>query len=296
MNGQMQRMIDDVRRMSDEKSEIMGIVAHDLKNPITSIQGVAEALLDYSGGDAMIHAFTSEILKTSQRMFALVKNLLDVNAIENGALMLSISGMDTRLYVEAAVEKHAHAAVLKDITFVSTIPDEEMIALADELALIQVLDNLLSNAVKYSPFGARVWVTVKRERAAASNSTLRDNGTRHSTALEQPCIHIVVCDEGPGLTEKDKERLFQKFARLSAQPTAGEHSTGLGLSIVKRLVELMRGNVWCESKYGAGAEFTVQLRCADEVFPTNGMQGSMQGGTQSGIFSKLTLTSGAEVI
>jgi PAS domain S-box-containing protein len=161
MNKQMQQMIDDVRRVNDEKSEIMGIVAHDLKNPITSIQGVAEALLDHIGrGDTMIHAFTSEILKTSQRMFALVKNLLDVNAIENGALLLSISTMDARLYVEAAVEKYKHSAAQKNITIISTMPESEAMILADELALIQVLDNLLSNAIKYSSYGARVWITV----------------------------------------------------------------------------------------------------------------------------------------
>ncbi len=71
----------------------------------------------------------------------------------------------------------------------------------------------------------------------------------------------MVQDRGPGLTEDDKKRLFQKFARLSAQPTGGEHSTGLGLSIVKRLVEKMRGQVWCESSTGEGATFIV-------AFPT----------------------------
>jgi signal transduction histidine kinase len=73
------------------------------------------------------------------------------------------------------------------------------------------------------------------------------------------CIRIEIQDEGPGLTEDDKANLFGKFARLSAQPTGGEHSTGLGLSIVKKMVEAMNGRVWCESVYGKGATFIVEL-------------------------------------
>jgi signal transduction histidine kinase len=75
-------------------------------------------------------------------------------------------------------------------------------------------------------------------------------------------VRVEVQDEGPGLTEDDKKKLFGKFARLSAQPTAGENSTGLGLSIVKKLVELQNGNVWCESTYGEGATFIVELPVA----------------------------------
>jgi signal transduction histidine kinase len=70
---------------------------------------------------------------------------------------------------------------------------------------------------------------------------------------------VEVQDEGPGLSDEDKKKLFGKFARLSARPTGGEHSTGLGLSIVKRLVEAMHGRVWCESELGKGATFIVEL-------------------------------------
>ena len=72
-------------------------------------------------------------------------------------------------------------------------------------------------------------------------------------------MRIAIRDEGPGLSNDDKAKLFGKFARLSAQPTGGEHSTGLGLSIVKQLAEVMKGKVWCESVLGEGATFFVQL-------------------------------------
>jgi signal transduction histidine kinase len=103
---------------------------------------------------------------------------------------------------------------------------------------MEIFDNLVSNAVKYSPQGRNIYVRVARQ---AEN------------------VLIAVQDEGPGLSEDDKAKLFGKFTRLSARPTAGEHSTGLGLSIVKRMVEAMNGKVWCESELGKGATFIVEL-------------------------------------
>ncbi|MBK9249385.1 MAG: sensor histidine kinase [Ignavibacteria bacterium] len=97
---------------------------------------------------------------------------------------------------------------------------------------------MLSNAVKYSPHGKNVYIAVSK-----SDSTCR----------------ISIKDEGPGISDQDKLKLFGKFQRLTAKPTGGEHSTGLGLSIVKKFVEMMRGRVWCESKLGEGAEFIVEL-------------------------------------
>ena len=102
----------------------------------------------------------------------------------------------------------------------------------------QVIENLVSNAVKYSPPGKAIRVHVHRDTALA---------------------RCEVQDEGPGLSESDKARLFGTFARLSALPTGGEQSTGLGLSIVKKLVESMKGRVWCESELGKGATFIIEF-------------------------------------
>ena len=113
------------------------------------------------------------------------------------------------------------------------------------MALSQVLDNLVSNAVKYSPPNKNIWVDIQETT---------EN------------VRIAIRDEGPGLSDDDKSKLFGKFARLSAQPTGGEHSTGLGLSIVKKMIEAMNGKVWCESELGHGATFFVEIsRTASEV-------------------------------
>jgi signal transduction histidine kinase len=101
-----------------------------------------------------------------------------------------------------------------------------------------VLDNLISNAIKYSTFGKKVYIRLLQT---------------------QQSVRCEIQDEGPGLSKKDHQKLFGKFARLSARPTGGEHSTGLGLFIVKKLVTAMDGQVWCESELGKGATFVIEF-------------------------------------
>ncbi len=117
-----------------------------------------------------------------------------------------------------------------------------MTVVADANVMLQVFENLLSNAIKYSPPGKSIFVRLRRAVTG---------------------IRCEVQDEGPGLNAEDQRKLFGKFARLSAKPTGGEHATGLGLSIVKRMVEAMDGKVSCESEPGHGATFIVEFPRAD---------------------------------
>ena len=112
------------------------------------------------------------------------------------------------------------------------------LAMIDPNITRQVLDNLISNAIKYSPPGKPVSVRLLQTESA---------------------VRCEIQDEGPGLSDTDQQKLFGKFARLTAQPTGGEHSTGLGLFIVKKLVTAMNGKVWCESELGKGATFVVEF-------------------------------------
>ena len=115
------------------------------------------------------------------------------------------------------------------------------VVVGDEERLWQVVDNLISNAIKYSPLGSTIIVRCHRNTSVA---------------------RLSVQDFGPGLTDEDKAKLFGHFQRLSAQPTAGENSSGVGLSIVKKIVELHKGRIWVESEYGKGATFIVELPVA----------------------------------
>ncbi len=227
-------------RLNQEKNEFLGIAAHDLKNPLSAIRGLAEEIqedydqmareeiLEYAG---MIH-------KASQKMFQLITNLLDVNAIEAGKMNITPHKVDVLPILREVARDYQGRAAAKDIRLEFEAEAESYPALADENTFQQVMDNLVSNAVKYSPMEKQIFVRVRQHQGR---------------------IRCEVQDQGPGLSHEDKEKLFGKFNRLSAKPTAGEHSTGLGLFIVKKLVEAMRAKVWCESEPGRGATFIVEL-------------------------------------
>jgi len=112
----------------------------------------------------------------------------------------------------------------------------------DQMRMAQAMDNLVNNAIKYSPFGGTVQVEL---------------GLRIVEGQDR--VHVEVRDQGPGLTPEDLVQAFGPFQRLSAQPTGGEYSTGLGLSIVKQMVELHDGWVWIESEPDQGAAFMVEI-------------------------------------
>jgi signal transduction histidine kinase len=224
--------------LNNEKNELMGIVAHDLKNPIGAIRSFAELIENktFTEGDAV--DASRQIVQTSNRMLELVKNLLDINRLESGNMNLNIVAIDIATILDAAMWQYLSQAEAKNIRLELSNEATHSVVLADEQALMQVLDNLVSNAVKYSPLGKNIYIRIK-----SSDKTVR----------------VEIQDEGEGISQEDMKKLFGKFARLSARPTGGEHSTGLGLSIVKKMVEVMNGHVWCESELGNGAMFIVEL-------------------------------------
>jgi signal transduction histidine kinase len=222
------------------------MAAHDLRTPITVIQLAVGLMLDYSAplADAERTPFLQDIKRQSDHMLALLNDLLDVTEIEAGQLSLTRQPIDLADFLQDATAWHRKLAAPKgtQITLEDVPPGS---AQADALRLRQVIDNLISNAVKYSPPGSRVWVRAER--------TL--TGWR---------IHVK--DQGPGITLKDRRKLFQDFARLSAKPTGGEKSTGLGLAITRRVVETHGGQIGVDSEPGEGADFWFTL--PDEI-PTD---------------------------
>jgi PAS domain S-box-containing protein len=251
MNQSLEQRVDErteeLSRLNLELTEIMGIAAHDLKNPLAGILSSAEILERYyvHNTDNNIQRFIGNIILAGSNMLNIITNLLELNRIESGQMRLEMKPIAATLVADT-IEIHSDRASEKNITFHQRYPaDNELssiLILADEGAFRQVLDNLVSNAVKYSPHGSNIFVRV----------ALQDTDSQKNVRIE-------IEDEGPGISEEDKKKLFGKFARLSARPTGGEHSTGLGLSIVKKMVEAMNGKVWCESELGKGATFIVEL-------------------------------------
>ncbi|MCU0426887.1 MAG: ATP-binding protein [Candidatus Kapabacteria bacterium] len=267
LNTELQERNNELRLLSEERSELLGIVSHDLKNPIASIQGLAEML---SVGDDVLpieqrRQIISLILQNSSKMSSLVKNLLDVNAIEQGSIHAQLKELDASLIVGETLAHYQERAAQKEvrILFSNEAPIRVM---GDEQMLLQVMDNLVSNAVKYSQRGKAIHIyveeysPVQEERINPPSPLLARLGIREQVRFgKQPLGVIVVRDEGAGIPVDELPRLFGKFVRLSTRPTEGEDSTGLGLSIVKKFVEKMNGEIWCESEPGKGSVFVLTL-------------------------------------
>ena len=256
-HAELEAALERIHLLNTEKNDIMGIVSHDLKNPISAILGMTELMSPTSGFTLALddyEKFSALIHQTALNMLGLVKGLLDDYWLESGQMQLTTVALDVRMIAQFIVEDYQQRAADKNITLVLDAASE-MVALADERRLQQVLDNLVSNAVKYSPKGKRIMVRVTDYAHRESNLSNTSQPSRQAPDT----IRIAIQDEGPGLSDEDKSKLFGKFARLSAQPTGGEHSSGLGLSIVKKMVEAMNGRVWCESEFGDGATFIVEL-------------------------------------
>jgi two-component system, sensor histidine kinase and response regulator len=236
---ELQHARQRLREMNDEKNEFMGIVAHDLRSPLGTIKGFAEVLLEDSQMPrAELQDFTRRIHDTAVRMAEMVQNLLDSNRIERGEMKLNLAPVELCSVLGSVVEAYRQRAAAKQQTIQLQNGTPPVMVLVDAIVIVQVLENLLSNAVKYSPSGRSIYVRLNKSAEA---------------------IRCEVQDEGPGLSAEDQKKLFGKFARLSAKPTGGEPATGLGLSIVKKMVEAMNGRVWCESEAGRGATFVVEL-------------------------------------
>jgi signal transduction histidine kinase len=222
--------------LNKEKNEFLGMAAHDLKNPLTVIVSCAE-MVGMTDDQGKVHKLLDKISDAATRMRDLITDLLDVNAIEQGEFASKIVPCDIRALVERSVENNQPAAARKSIE-IRVGASEGLWVKADPAATLQILDNLISNALKYSP-----------------PNTI----THVHTLPEAKHILVSVRDEGPGISEEDQKKLFQKYTRLTARPTGGESSTGLGLAIVKRLAEAMLGTIQCHSSPGAGSTFTLRL-------------------------------------
>ncbi len=227
-------------RLNQEKNEFLGIAAHDLKNPLSAIQGMAEYIqeeIDELPREEIVDS-AKIIQESAKKMFQLVTNLLDVNAIESGKVNIALEIVDIFPIMQILVKEYSERAKNKNIKIHFEFSENNYPAFVDKHTTQQVLDNLISNAVKYSPHEKSIYTRI-----------VKHNGT----------IRCEIKDEGQGLSVEDQQKLFGKFTRLTTKPTGGEHSTGLGLFIVKKLVDAMHGKVWCESELGKGALFVVEF-------------------------------------
>jgi len=234
---ELSQLNEELRQANQLKSELLSIAAHDLKNPLQAVLGYAEMIIHQRPSESALETKINKIHQASLGMLGLINELLESARIESGRISLEIAPLEIGALARSVVENFSLLARQKGqtIEFEAVEPCRVQ---GDKYRLKEVLENLVGNAVKFSPHQKRIWVRV--ERAG-------------------PVVRVEVRDEGPGLTDADKDQIFGRFQRLSARPTGGESSTGLGLSIAKQLVEMHQGTVSVESEPGQGCRFIVEL-------------------------------------
>ncbi|HNR73157.1 MAG TPA: HAMP domain-containing sensor histidine kinase [Cyclobacteriaceae bacterium] len=228
----------EVGGLVHEKQQLIGLVSHDLKGPFNRIfaliqlmeltnENLTEEQREYLG---KIHQIVADGL-------SMIRNLLDNRRLEEQGIDQTPEQINLVLALGSLVKNYRALAVKKKIQ-IQFDPPAQAFVLADKMYLNRIFENLISNALKFSPEGKNIYVSIE------------EKGDKYA---------IGVRDEGPGISREDQKNLYRKFQRLSARPTGGESSTGLGLSIVKTLIEKMGGEIYCQSEEGNGTTFTVKL-------------------------------------
>jgi signal transduction histidine kinase len=225
--------------MNRMKNRFVGLVAHDLRNPLVSIRGLSELLLN-DGMDPLSEQqrdFLATIYSASNSMLTLVNDILDMAVMESGNLKLQVRRQSLSRLIRERVKVNAIPAKEKRISLdqhLSRLPNLSF----DRNRISQVLDNLIGNAIKFSPEQARIAVSLSR---------------RNGTAI------VSVHDQGMGIAREDQAQLFSGGAGLRNEPTGGEKSTGMGLTIVRKIIEEHKGTLTVESEVGIGSTFSFTL-------------------------------------
>ena len=235
-NRELARQNEALRSLNEEKNHLIGILAHDLRNPLASAISMAQFLRSDSALDEDQSHCVGIIDRSLERINTMISKILDIRAIEDKGLNVAMEPVDLEPLMQAVISSLNAKATSKQIHIKSRTL--QAFASVDRNYFVQIMDNLVSNAIKFSPPSTQVAISMTK-----SDGLLR----------------ICVADQGPGIRPEEMGRLFGKYQRLSAKPTAGESSTGLGLSIAKKYTEAMKGTIWCESNPGEGASFYVQF-------------------------------------
>ncbi|MFN5866510.1 MAG: tetratricopeptide repeat protein [Candidatus Kapaibacterium sp.] len=239
INLELEKANAMLHELNREKNDLLGVVSHDIKNFIAGIKLSAESmrLHQKTRDDAILQKAAERIIAGANDISHLIASLLDNNALETGKLSFSFEKVNVTELCADLLDAYRPNLESKRLR-VTAVADFDYYARADRMRLKASLDNLVSNAVKYSPVGRQISIMLSQSGGM---------------------VRVEVSDEGAGFTEEDKKLLFQKFARLSARPTAGESSTGLGLSITKKIVDHMGGSISLQSEPGKGSTFTLDI-------------------------------------
>ncbi len=238
-NEQLTSKNEELKAINNDKNRFISILSHDLRNPLSQITSLADLLLmdDQLLNDEQ-KQYIQYIKGSADHSSNMIRKLLDINAIESRKVEPKMESINAKETLDATLNQLREQANAKDIQIHQNLDQESYPIEADPYYLRQIFDNLIGNALKYSNKASNIWVRLYQQDQS---------------------LRFEVEDEGPGISEEDQQKLFQKFQKLSTKPTGNEPATGLGLSIVKFYAEAMNGQVWCESELNNGTTFILEL-------------------------------------
>jgi len=231
----------ELQKLNHEKLQIISLVSHDLKGPFNRIFALVQLMgLGQNNLTDEQKEYLGKIQQISADGLVMIRNILDSRRLDDKGIELHPVNMDLSAMVTSLVKNYRSIAEKKKIEFVLDIPEPVFIK-ADKIYLGRVVENLFSNAIKFSPYGKKIFVNLAQSRDG---------------------VALAVRDEGPGINAEDQKKMYQRFQRLSARTTGGESSTGLGLFIIKTIVDKIGGEIRCDSVVDEGTCFTVRLPSA----------------------------------
>jgi signal transduction histidine kinase len=247
MHEQVQQQKDEILKKNEEllqlnleKNNLISIVAHDLKSPLNQIKGMLTIMRLSQNVNEETAQYIAMMETSTKRLTEMIAKILDVEALDARKVNVNIEAINISEMLTRLAERFDVIAKQKSIDVLCNV-GSNIHALADKTYAEQIFENLISNAVKFSPSDKKIFVNL---------------------AVKGDHVIAEIKDQGPGLSDDDKKKLFGKYQKLSARPTGNETSTGLGLSIVKKFAEAIHGDIWCESEAGNGASFFVKLPVA----------------------------------
>ncbi len=238
------RLYHAIREANLAKSQFVSVVSHELKIPMTSIRGYADLINQGAAGPVseQQEQFLGTILSNVDRMSALVSDLSDISRIETGRLRVDLSAVPLADYVRETAAGLKPQIEAKEQKLVFDLPDDLPLVQSDRARLVQILTNLVSNANKYTPKGGTITLFA---------------------APENDCVRVSIRDTGIGMSPEDQEKLFTQFFRSEDPHVREQIGWGLGLSVTRRLVELLGGSIGVQSELGKGSTFWFTQPVAD---------------------------------
>ncbi len=228
----------DLEKLQNQKDELFAQIIHDIKNPAAIIHNLVELLRSYDNQAIDQQEIIRDIELTSQRILKLSQEFSRIVALEANRIPIEVMEAPLNEIVRDVVRLNQLNAERKSIKIITELNEDIPDAEFDPQKISEVVENLVSNAIKFTKAGGLVKV---------------------KTYAKDAFVCCEVIDTGIGLTEEDIKKAFVKGAKLSAKPTAGESSTGLGLWIVKKLIDVHKGKVWVKSILGKGSTFGFYL-------------------------------------